>query len=48
MIVGPVRALDPYLLLLLADQEIAAQRPEQADCLIDAAYAAYDQCSLGS
>jgi hypothetical protein len=39
---------DPYLLVLLADQEIAANRPEQARSLIEAAYAVYDQARLGS
>ena len=39
---------DPYLFVLLADQELEAQRPEQAESLIEAAYAAYDQCRLGS
>ncbi len=39
---------DPYLLVLLAEQEIEADRPEQAASLIDAAYAAYDQCRFGS
>jgi hypothetical protein len=48
MVVTPVCDPDPYLFVLLADQEIAAQRPEQAKCLIDAAYAAYDQCSFTS
>ncbi len=39
---------DPYLLVLLADQEFAAYRTEQAESLIEAAYAAYDQCRFGS
>ncbi len=39
---------DPYLFVLLADQELGEQRPEQAKSLIEAAYAAYDQCRLGS
>jgi hypothetical protein len=42
----PTNEPDPYLLVLLADQEIQANRPEEAQSLIDAAYAAYDQCSL--
>jgi hypothetical protein len=33
---------DAYLLVLLADQELAAGREEQAACLLDAAYAAFD------
>ena len=51
----PVRLLsadkndtDPYMFVLLADQELGEQRPEQAKSLIEAAYAAYDQCRLGS
>ncbi len=39
---------DPYLFVLLADQEFREQRPAQAESLIDAAYAAYDQCRWGS
>jgi hypothetical protein len=34
---------DAHLLLLLAEQEIKAGRVEQAESLIDAAYAAFDQ-----
>jgi hypothetical protein len=34
--------LDGYLLVLLADQEFAAGRDQQAQTLLDAAYAAYD------
>jgi hypothetical protein len=43
LVARPVRVADPYLLVLLADQEIAANRPEQARSLIEAAYAAFDQ-----
>jgi hypothetical protein len=39
---------DPYLFVLLADQELEAQRPDQAESLIEAAYAVYDQCRFGS
>ncbi len=39
---------EPYLLVLLADQEIEADREEKAMSLIEAAYAAYDQCTFGS
>jgi hypothetical protein len=42
------RDADPYLFVLLADQELEDQRPEQAYSLIEAAYAAYDQCKFGS
>jgi hypothetical protein len=38
----------PYLLVLLADQEIDAKRQEEAQSLIEAAYAAYDQFDLAS
>jgi hypothetical protein len=34
--------LDAYLLVLLADQELTAGRDEQAQALVDAAYAAFD------
>jgi hypothetical protein len=46
----PTRSAEPapYLLVLLADQEIDAKRQEEAQSLIEAAYAAYDQCNLGS
>jgi hypothetical protein len=47
-IASPAHQADPYLLVLLADQEIAANRPEQARCLIEAAYAVYDQGRPGS
>ena len=47
-IASPSHDADPYLLVLLADQEIAANRPEQARSLIEAAYAVYDQGRLGS
>jgi hypothetical protein len=46
--IGPSWDSDPYLLVLLADQEFVANRPEQAESLIEAAYASYDQCRLGS
>jgi hypothetical protein len=42
------RDTDPYLFVLLADQELRDRRPEQAETLIEAAYAAYDQCKFGS
>jgi hypothetical protein len=42
------RDADPYLFVLLADQELEDQRPEQAATLIEAAYIAYDQCRFGS
>jgi hypothetical protein len=42
----PTNEPDPYLLILLADQEVQANRPEEVQSLIEAAYAAYDQCSL--
>jgi hypothetical protein len=38
---------DPYLLVLLADQELTAGRDEQACCLLDAAYAAFDRQTDG-
>jgi hypothetical protein len=34
---------DAYLLVLLADQELTAGRDEQAEILIDAAFAAFDR-----
>ena len=39
---------DPYLLVLLADQEIEADRQANAESLIEAAYAAYDQSTFRS
>jgi hypothetical protein len=36
---------DGYLLVLLADQELAAGRQEQARSLLDAAYDAFDQAT---
>ncbi len=39
---------DPYLFVLLANQEFGEQRPEQAKSLIEAAYLAYDQWRFGS
>ncbi len=46
--IAQVQDSDPYLLVLLADQEFHDQRPEQAESLIEAAYVAYDQCRWGS
>jgi hypothetical protein len=34
---------DPYALILLAKQEIVEGREEQAKCLVDAAYEAFDK-----
>lgn len=34
---------DPYLLLLLADQELVEGRKEQAGCLIEAVYDFFDR-----
>ncbi|HEY4043821.1 MAG TPA: hypothetical protein VGM32_18510 [Rhodopila sp.] len=48
VVARPSSDADPYLLVLLADQEIASHRLEQASSLIEAAYAAYDQCRFGS
>ena len=45
---APKMAPDPYLLVLLARQQIEANRREEARTLIEAAYAAYDQCNFGS
>lgn len=42
--IGP----NPYLLVLLADQELDRNRHDRAEILIDAAYAAFDQCSFWS
>jgi hypothetical protein len=39
----PAADSDPYLLVLLADQEIGDGRVDQAHHLIDAAYAAFDR-----
>jgi hypothetical protein len=39
----PIRQSDPFILLLLADQELDGGRKEQARYLIEAAYEAYDQ-----
>jgi hypothetical protein len=36
---------DPYLLILLADQELVGGREEQARYLVEAAYEAFDQKS---
>ncbi len=34
---------DPYLLILLADQELMDGREQQAACLVEAAYEAFDR-----
>jgi len=39
---------DPYLLVLLADQELDSNRSADAVSLIEAAYRAFDQCNFGS
>ena len=41
----PVRELntDPYLLVLLADQELTDGREDQARCLVEAAYDVFDR-----
>jgi hypothetical protein len=36
---------DAYLLVLLADQELKAGRSDQAGCLVEAAYAAFDEAT---
>lgn len=41
----PVRQIDPYFLLLLADQEFHEGHEQQAMYLVEAAYVAYDQQS---
>jgi hypothetical protein len=41
----PVTENDPYLLILLADQELDEGREEQARYLVEAAYEAFDQRS---
>jgi hypothetical protein len=41
----PITESDPYLLVLLADQELGEGREEQAIYLVDAAYEAFDQKS---
>ncbi|HET6306914.1 MAG TPA: hypothetical protein VFG12_06995 [Rhodopila sp.] len=38
-----IRPSDPFILVLLADQELAEGREDQASCLIEAAYDAYDR-----
>lgn len=40
---SPASHPDAYLLVLLADQELTAGRDQQAQVLVDAAYAAFDQ-----
>jgi hypothetical protein len=37
----------PYLLLLLANQELAEGREDQARCLVEAAYELFDQKAEG-
>jgi hypothetical protein len=39
---------EAYRLVLLADQELRRNRHDRARSLIEAAYAAYDQCGFGS
>ena len=39
---------DAYLLVMLADQELHDGRSEQAEALLDAAYAAFDQMVMGA
>jgi hypothetical protein len=39
--------LDAHLLMLLADQELVAGRDQQAEALLDAAFAAYDRKTHG-
>jgi hypothetical protein len=39
----PIKKNDPYLLLLLAEQELDEGREEQAKYLVEAAYEAFDQ-----
>jgi hypothetical protein len=39
----PIRKSDPYILLLLAEQELEDGREEQAIYLVEAAYEGYDQ-----
>jgi hypothetical protein len=41
----PTVEVDPYALILLAEQERRENRPGQSKYLIEAAYACYDQCS---
>jgi hypothetical protein len=41
----PITENDPYLLILLADQELGEGREEQARYLVEAAYEAFDQKS---
>ncbi|MEA2739021.1 MAG: hypothetical protein QOH05_2328 [Acetobacteraceae bacterium] len=43
----PSADTDPYLLVLLADQELAERREDQARCLIDAAYQMFDRATKG-
>ncbi len=45
---GQVADVDPYTLVLLAEQESQHNRSEQASYLIEAAYARYDSARFGS
>jgi hypothetical protein len=45
--VGAPADLDAYLLVLLADQELIAGRDDQAQTLLDAAYAVFDRQAHG-
>jgi hypothetical protein len=45
--VGGPADLDAYLLVLLADQELTAGRDDQAQTLLDAAYAGFDRQAHG-
>ncbi|HEY0185712.1 MAG TPA: hypothetical protein VGC09_23155 [Rhodopila sp.] len=40
--------IDPYLLLILADQELLDGREDQARSLVEAAYACFDQKARSS
>ncbi len=44
---APEAKADPYLLLLLADQELIEGREEQARSLVEAAYECFDQGGTG-
>ncbi len=39
---SPVPAIPPYIMILLAEEALEAQRFDQAEYLIDAVYAFYD------
>jgi hypothetical protein len=43
LMTAPKRSIDPYLLLLLADQELVEGREEQARYLVEAAYEVFDR-----